>query len=47
MDINVVREVATVASFLTFLGILVYALHPGNKGRFEEDARTVLEDERE
>ena len=45
MDINIVREVATVVSFLTFLGILFYAVHPGNKQRFEEDARLVLEDD--
>ncbi len=47
MDINIVREVATVVSFLTFLGILFYAVHPKNKQRFEEQARSVLEDERE
>ena len=46
MDINFVREAATVASFVTFLGILFYALHPGNKDRFERDARSVLEDDR-
>jgi cbb3-type cytochrome oxidase subunit 3 len=47
MDINIVREVATVVSFLTFLGILFYAVDPRNKQRFEEDARSVLEDGRE
>ena len=47
MDINLLREVTTVVSFLTFLGILAYAVHPKNKQRFEEEARTVLEDERE
>ena len=47
MDINIVRAAVTVVSFLTILGILFYAVHPENKQRFEEEARSVLEDERE
>ena len=47
MDINIVRAAVTVVSFLTFLGILFYAAHPGNRQRFEEQGRSVLEDERE
>ena len=45
MDINIVREVATVVSFLTFLGILFYAVHPKTKPGFEEASRMVLDDD--
>jgi cbb3-type cytochrome oxidase subunit 3 len=45
MDIIIVREIATVVSFLTFVGILFYAAHPKNKTRFEEQARKVLEED--
>ena len=45
MDINILREIMTVASFLAFLGIVRYAMHPGNKERFEEAAKAVLSEE--
>ena len=45
MDINLLREAITIVSFLTFLGILFYAVHPKNKQRFEEAAHVVLEDD--
>jgi cbb3-type cytochrome oxidase subunit 3 len=45
MDINLLREVVTVVSFVTFIGILRYAMHPANKARFEEAARGVLADD--
>ena len=45
MDINLVREVVTVVSFLTFVGIVWFAVHPGNKKRFEEAARLPLDEE--
>jgi cbb3-type cytochrome oxidase subunit 3 len=45
MDINLLREAVTVASFGTFLAIVVYAVHPANKKRFEEAARLALDDE--
>jgi cytochrome c oxidase cbb3-type subunit 4 len=45
MDINVLREVFTVLSFVSFLGIVLYALSPANRRRFEEAARRVVEDE--
>ena len=45
MDINLLREIVTVVSFITFLGILRYALHPANKTRFEEAAVDVLKDD--
>jgi cytochrome c oxidase cbb3-type subunit 4 len=45
MDINLLREVVTVAAFASFVGIVVYAVWPGNRERFEEAARLPLEDE--
>lgn len=39
MEINTVREVVTVLSFLGFAGIVVYALSPRNKQHFDEAAR--------
>ncbi len=45
MDINLIREVVTVISFLTFVGIVWFAVHPGNKKRFEEAARLPLDEE--
>ncbi len=45
MDMNVLREAATVVSFLTFLGILLWTVHPAQRARFEEAANAPLEDE--
>ena len=45
MDINLVREAVTVVSFITFVGIVWFAVHPGNKKRFEEAARLPLDEE--
>jgi cytochrome c oxidase cbb3-type subunit 4 len=45
MDINLLREAVTVLSFGSFVGIVVYAVHPGNKERFEEAARMPLDDD--
>jgi len=45
MDINLLREFTTVVSFITFIGIVRYALDPGNKQRFEEAATSVLKDD--
>ena len=47
MEINLLRELVTVLSFLTFLGIVAYAVYPGNKERFDEAARLPLDDEHE
>ena len=44
MEINFLRAAVTVASFLVFIGIVVFAVHPRNKLRFEEAARLPLED---
>ena len=45
MDMNVLREIVTVASFACFVGIVAFALHPGNREGFEKAARMPLEDE--
>ncbi len=45
MDINLLREAVTVLSFAAFLGIVAYAVHPGNRKRFEEAARLALDDD--
>jgi len=45
MDINLLREIVTVASFGSFLAIVAYAVSPGNKKGFEEAARIPLEDD--
>ena len=38
MDINDLRSIVTVVSFLTFLGIVWWAYSRGNSRRFEEAA---------
>lgn len=45
MDINDLRVVVTVASFVAFLGIVWWAYGPGRKRRFEEAARSVLRED--
>jgi cytochrome c oxidase cbb3-type subunit 4 len=45
MDINLLREAVTVISFGAFLGVVVYAIHPRNKQRFEEAARLPLDED--
>jgi cytochrome c oxidase cbb3-type subunit 4 len=45
MDINLVREVVTVVTFLTFVGVIAYAVHPANKKRFDDAARLPLDEE--
>ena len=45
MEINLLRELVTVLSFVTFAGIVAYAVHPRNKGRFEVAATSVLDEE--
>jgi cytochrome c oxidase cbb3-type subunit 4 len=44
MDVNTLRIMVTVASFLVFLGIVAYAVYPGNKQRFSDAAMVPLED---
>ena len=45
MELNVMRELVTVLSFGAFIAIVGYAMHPRNKGRFDEAARQVVDDE--
>ncbi len=45
MDINLLREIVTVLSFTAFLGIVVYAVHPRNRARFDEAARLPVDEE--
>ena len=39
MDVTILRIVATLASFLTFLGITWWAYARANRARFDEAAR--------
>ena len=43
MDVNILREIATVASFVTFLGIWAWAWKRGNRDGFEEAGRIPFE----
>jgi cytochrome c oxidase cbb3-type subunit 4 len=45
MDVNILREVATVVSFVTFIGIWGWAWARGNRARFEEAGRIPFEQE--
>jgi cytochrome c oxidase cbb3-type subunit 4 len=45
MDINDLRVLVTVASFLAFLGIVWWAYGARRKRRFEEAARSVLQED--
>ena len=39
MDVNILREAATVLCFAAFAGILAWTWSRGNRARFEEAAR--------
>jgi cytochrome c oxidase cbb3-type subunit IV len=39
MDINLLRSLVTVAGFIGFVGILVWAYLPSRKEQFDEAAR--------
>ena len=43
MDINTLREIATVASFVTFLGICAWAWARGNREGFEQAGQIPFE----
>jgi cytochrome c oxidase cbb3-type subunit 4 len=43
MDINILREIATVASFVTFIGIWGWAWSRSNRAGFEEASRIPLQ----
>ena len=44
-DINLLREASTIVSFIVFVGIVVYAVHPRNRQRFAS-AATLPPDEK-
>ena len=44
MDVNVLRIVVTVASFVIFLGIVVWALSRRNKADFDEAAQLPFQE---
>jgi len=44
MDINDVRSLITVVSFIAFLGIVVWAYASKRKTGFDEAARSVLDE---
>ena len=44
MDLDFVRIVVTVLSFAAFLGIVAYAVYPGNRKRFDEASRIPLDE---
>ena len=43
MDVNTLRTVTTVLSFVVFIGIMVWAWSSRRKGDFEEAARLPFE----
>ncbi|KQP44588.1 CcoQ/FixQ family Cbb3-type cytochrome c oxidase assembly chaperone [Pseudorhodoferax sp. Leaf274] len=45
MDINVLRSLATVVSFITFIGILAWAWSRTNKQSFDEAAQLPFDQE--
>ena len=45
MDINTLRSVVTLVSFVTFVGILWWALSKRNQARFDEAARLPFDQE--
>ncbi|MBA4254984.1 MAG: CcoQ/FixQ family Cbb3-type cytochrome c oxidase assembly chaperone [Polaromonas sp.] len=45
MDINDMRSVVTLVSFLTFVGIIAWAWSKRNKSDFDEAARLPFKDE--
>jgi cbb3-type cytochrome oxidase subunit 3 len=47
MDMNLIRVIVTVASFLAFLSILGYVAWPANRRHFDEAARLPFEEDGE
>ena len=45
MDINVLRSVVTVAAFVVFVGILVWACLPSRKAQFDDAAQLPFQSE--
>ncbi|MES2400856.1 MAG: CcoQ/FixQ family Cbb3-type cytochrome c oxidase assembly chaperone [Pseudomonadota bacterium] len=45
MDINVLRSLVTVAAFVVFVGIMVWAYLPSRKARFDDAAQLPFRSE--
>lgn len=43
MDVNTLRSIATVACFITFIGIVIWAWSGRNRAEFDEAARLPFE----
>ncbi|MDR1969121.1 MAG: cbb3-type cytochrome c oxidase subunit 3 [Burkholderiaceae bacterium] len=43
MDINLLRSIVTVVTFIVFIGILIWAWSGRNKARFDEAAHLPFE----
>ena len=47
MDVNLLRALITLACFIAFLGIVVWAYSGKRRARFDDAARVPLEEDRE
>lgn len=47
MDINILRSLVTVSSFVLFIGIFVWAYRPARKEDFDEAAQLPFKAEQE
>ncbi|WP_309682291.1 cbb3-type cytochrome c oxidase subunit 3 [Polaromonas sp.] len=45
MDINLLRSLVTLAAFVTFIGILVWACLPSKKAQFDDAAQLPFRSE--
>ena len=45
MDLNFLRSLVTVAAFIAFVGILVWAYWPSKKSQFDEAAQLPFKSE--
>ena len=45
MDINVLRSIVTVAAFLGFIAIVVWAYRPARKAQFDDAAQLPFQSE--
>jgi cytochrome c oxidase cbb3-type subunit 4 len=45
MDVNLLRVLMTVVSFVVFAGIVVWALSSRNRARFDEAARLPFDED--
>ncbi len=45
MEINLLREMVTVLSFAAFVGVVAYAVKPGNGERFAKAAQLPPDEE--